>query len=393
MIQIILCNLLVIFAGLCAIYYVECRINIGSCDMAAIAAEDLAQSRTLRNPEQYLTYSVFYRSEQGVETLHSYYGQRKISFEQYIDKFSKYYEIQKPFYALQGSLYPIEMVSLAGQPVFRDNKFMGFVYVSRSLDYSPILCIVYVLLSTILYYLIVVSIMIQKKSRDRVEQIYHRYIANISHELKSPIASIQAITETLNEGFVEDESTRSRYYGIISRESRLLEHSVLQIIELSKLQDQRQSFTKTKVSTHEVFDPIYERFSSRCEDIGITFEIDESIWALPPLYTDPFRLTQLIEILLDNAFKFVDEDGKIFINATSKYGQATLRVNDDGRGISKEDFPHIFERFYKSTVNNPTGSGLGLAIAKEIVNGLDEQIWVQSKENEGTIFFVTVSTQ
>ena len=64
----------------------------------------------------------------------------------------------------------------------------------------------------------------------------------------------------------------------------------------------------------------------------------------------------------------------------------------DGRGISEKDYPHIFERFYKTSVDNPKGTGLGLAIAQEIVNGLDETIWVQSKEGEGTIFFVTVAT-
>ena len=117
------------------------------------------------------------------------------------------------------------------------------------------------------------------------------------------------------------------------------------------------------------------------------------MWALPDFYTDAFRLTQLLEILLDNAYKFVGDEGHIFIDATSKYGQATLRINDDGRGISAKDYPHIFERFYKTAVDNPTGSGLGLAIAREIVDGLGEQIWVQSEEGRGTIFFVTVATR
>ena len=191
---------------------------------------------------------------------------------------------------------------------------------------------------------------------------------------------------------VHDEATLSRYYGIISRESRLLEHSVLQIIELSKLQDSRITFHKTEISPSEIFDIMQTRYVSRCEDLGLSFSIEKSIWNLPKLYTDPDRVVQLLEILLDNALKFAEEGGSIVLNATTKYGQATIRVNDTGRGISDDDLPHIFERFYKSEIDNPTGSGLGLAIAKEIINGLHETIWVQTEVGKGTTFFFTVRT-
>ena len=87
---------------------------------------------------------------------------------------------------------------------------------------------------------------------------------------------------------------------------------------------------------------------------------------------------------------YVADDGTISISATTKYAQATIRVSDNGRGITKEDLPHIFERFYKTTVDNPTGSGLGLAIANEIMEGLHEKMWVRSKPGQGTTFFFTV---
>ena len=260
------------------------------------------------------------------------------------------------------------------------------------MDYIPFVLTSYALVCTLLYSIVIYSVLAQRKSREKIETIYHQYIANISHELKTPIASIQAITETLSEGLVHDEATLSRYYGIISRESRLLEHSVLQIIELSKLQDSRITFHKTEISPSEIFDIMQTRYASRCEDLGLSFSIEKSIWNLPKLYTDPDRVVQLLEILLDNALKFVEEGGSIVLNATTKYGQATIRVNDTGRGISDDDLPHIFERFYKSEIDNPTGSGLGLAIAKEIINGLHETIWVQTEVGKGTTFFFTVRT-
>ena len=281
---------------------------------------------------------------------------------------------------------------MAGAPVFRDGLFLGEVYLTQALDYIPFVLTSYALICTLLYIIVIYSVLAQRKSREKIETIYHQYIANISHELKTPIASIQAITETLSEGLVHDEATLSRYYGIISRESRLLEHSVLQIIELSKLQDSRITFHKTEISPSEIFDIMQTRYVSRCEDLGLSFSIEKSIWNLPKLYTDPDRVVQLLEILLDNALKFAEEGGSIVLNATTKYGQATIRVNDTGRGISDDDLPHIFERFYKSEIDNPTGSGLGLAIAKEIINGLHETIWVQTEVGKGTTFFFTVRT-
>lgn len=419
--QIILSHCLVLFVGLFSIYYIECRINVQSRVMAETAADNLGKlpdevwktlqkqenqtevkrdsieeqgAAFLNEPDQYLTYSVFYRRAASAVSapVRQYYEQKDLQVDRYLKEYQNYFVRQKSFYAVQGSFAPLELVSIAGQPVERDGRFGGFVYVARSLDYAPLFLVVYALAATVVFYLVVLYLVSQRRNRERVEQIYHQYIANISHELKTPIASIQAITEILTDGGELDEGSRSMYYGIISRESRLLEHAVLQIIELSKLQDNRKGFEKKYVPVREIMDPIRDRFADRCEEIGVSFWIDESVYALPDLHTDPYRLIQLLTILLDNAYKFVPEEGHIFIDATTKYGQATLRVNDDGRGISEKDYPHIFERFYKTSVDNPKGTGLGLAIAQEIVNGLDETIWVQSKEGEGTIFFVTVAT-
>ncbi len=391
-VQIVLFYCLVLFVGLFSIYFFQCRIHMDMRDLAQNAATEISETGSISNPEQYLTCSVFYQTETGTESLHTYYGQRQFPFQQYTDLYSQYYDKQRSVYALPFSAQPFAIVVVAGAPVFRESTFLGEVYLTQSLEYIPFVLVSYALICTLLYIIVIYSVLTQRKSREAVETIYHQYIANISHELKTPIASIQAITETLSEGLVDDEATLSRYYGIISRESRLLEHSVLQIIELSKLQDSRITFHKTDVEPEEIFNLIQDRYVSRCEDLGLSFSIEKSIWNLPKLYTDPDRVIQLLEILLDNALKFVEEGGSILLNATTKYGQATIRVNDTGRGISSDDLPHIFERFYKSEVDNPTGSGLGLAIANEIINGLHETIWVQTEVGKGTTFFFTVRT-
>ncbi|MBQ9062986.1 MAG: hypothetical protein IJ121_09245 [Eubacterium sp.] len=305
-IQIVLSHFLVLFVGLFSIYYIECRINVRSRLMAETAAEDLGNLPAekwsdlqkhhgqnvpglLEEPDQYLTYSVFYRraAAGSSEPVRRYYEQKDLYVDRFLGEYQSYFVRQKSFYAVQGAAWPLELVSIAGQPVERDGRFGGFVYVARSLDYAPLFLIVYALAATAVFYLIVLYLISQKRSRDRVEQIYHQYIANISHELKTPIASIQAITEILTDGGELDEGSRSMYYGIISRESRLLEHAVLQIIELSKLQDNRKGFEKKYVPVREVMDPIRDRFADRCEEIGVSFWIDESVYALPELHTDP----------------------------------------------------------------------------------------------------------
>lgn len=391
-VQIVLFYCLVLFVGMFSIYFLQCRIHMNMRELAQHAAAEISETGTISNSEQYLTCSVLYQTETGTQTLHTYYGQQNFPFQKYTNLYSQYYDKQRSVYALPFSAQPFAIVVVAGAPVFRDGLFLGEVYLTQALDYIPFVLISYALACTLLYIIVIYSVLAQRKSREKIETIYHQYIANISHELKTPIASIQAITETLSEGLVHDEATLSRYYGIISRESRLLEHSVLQIIELSKLQDSRITFHKTDIFPYEIFDTIQTRYASRCEDLGLSFSIEKSIWNLPKLYTDPDRVVQLLEILLDNALKFAEEGGSIVLNATTKYGQATIRVNDTGRGISDDDLPHIFERFYKSEIDNPTGSGLGLAIAKEIINGLHETIWVQTEVGKGTTFFFTVRT-
>ncbi|MCD8356527.1 MAG: HAMP domain-containing histidine kinase [Clostridia bacterium] len=390
-VRTVLVYFLFLFIGIFTVYIIECRIHMDMNEMSQVAATEVAENNCIDDYEPYLTSSILYYTEDGIETIHAYYAQKEFPFPLYVEMYKEYYDRQRTVYALPFTLRPFAFVAVSGCPVFgADGSFLGEVYLCEEITYLPEIFVAYFLLYTLLYIIIIFCVWMQWKSRHEIENIYHQYIANISHELKTPIASIQAITETLSEGLVHDEATLSRYYGIISQESRQLEHSVLQIIELSKLQDPRMEFPKEVVSPEKIFKPLEQLFASRCEDIGITFRIENIIWQLPPLYTNAARLTQLLEILLDNAFKFVADDGTITISATTKYSQATIRVEDNGCGITDEMLPHIFERFFKSTVNNPTGSGLGLAIANEIIAGLEEKIWVRTEVEKGTTFFFTV---
>lgn len=218
-------------------------------------------------------------------------------------------------------------------------------------------------------------------------------VANVSHELKTPITCIKARAEVLYDGLVRDETERRDYCRAILKESDLLEDMVMDILELSRLQSGRAAITKIVTHADGVFPSAVDRYAMLCGDLGI--ELDTSgldLESLPPLYTDEDRIRDLLGILLDNAVKFVGRGGKIWLTCARRGNRAVFCVRDNGPGIAKADQSRIFDRFYKADVShNSRGSGLGLAIADEIVRNLGEKLWVESETGSGAAFYFTVT--
>jgi len=232
-----------------------------------------------------------------------------------------------------------------------------------------------------------ISTYIRKKRK--LDQIQQNYIANVTHALKAPIASVKTLTETLCDVENLDATKQRIYYGIILQEMNQQSHMVQEILELSKLQSRERDFTKAYVSAAEAFAPIFEKYSMLCDCAHISFRVSAALSQLPSLYTNASCVGQVLEILLENALKYTDDGGSIEVDAVGVRGQAVFSIHDDGTGISEEDLPHVFERFYKCS-RSKSGSGLGLAIAKEIIAGLKEKIWVESELGTGTAFFFSV---
>lgn len=229
-----------------------------------------------------------------------------------------------------------------------------------------------------------------RKSRE-TELMRQQYISNVSHELKSPIASILALTASLNDGMVTDDESRTRYYGLILNEAKNLNRTVTDMLVLSKIQCGRMDFSLRTVSAEDVIGPVAEKYATLCDDMGITFHQPVNQSGLPELITNPERVSQLLDIILDNAVKFVDEDGEIWLELTQRQRKLIVCVRDNGLGIKKEDLPHIFERFYMGdAAHNSRGSGLGLAIAMETADNLGEKLWVTSEFGKGSAFYFTL---
>ncbi|MPM17592.1 Adaptive-response sensory-kinase SasA [bioreactor metagenome] len=222
---------------------------------------------------------------------------------------------------------------------------------------------------------------------EKLEKMRRDYVANVSHELRSPLTSIRGLIEPLMDSFVTDEDDIKRYYKIIYKESLRLSRLVDDIMELSRLQMNEAVIEKTSVDLDSIIEMVYERYNLYDEEINLVY----NPVPLPKVYTNYDRIEQILVILLDNAYKFTQKGGQIEIITEVRPKDVLVTVKDTGTGIKKEDLPFVFDRFYKSDKSRTKkGSGLGLSIAKEILNLMGEKIKVKSEYGAGSSFEFTV---
>ncbi|NMM61687.1 GHKL domain-containing protein [Clostridium sp. P21] len=282
-----------------------------------------------------------------------------------------------------------------GVPIEKDNLVIGALFVLVPADdiNAALKGFMLVFTVTLLIGTGIIGVLLKfyiRESRE-LDYIQKEYVANVSHELKSPVSSIKALTETLADNVITDEDTRQKYYGIILKESARLQSLISDILELSRLQSGKIVIEKQTINTKELLEEVFDKYSIIMNDLGIAFEVTNAAWSTPDVLSSKDRVLQIFCILIDNAIKFVDENGKIIINARTNHSDVIFEIVDNGIGIKPEILPHIFDRFYKEdTSHNTKGSGLGLSIAKEIVSVLHEDISVKSEYEKGTTFFFTI---
>ncbi len=222
---------------------------------------------------------------------------------------------------------------------------------------------------------------------EKLEMMRRDYVANVSHELRSPLTSIRGLIEPLMDKIVTNEDDVQRYYKIIYQESLRLSRLVDDIMELSRLQTHEAVIEKRAFDLNLVIEMVEERYRLSNERINLIYNKVE----LPNVFSNYDRLEQILVILLDNAYKFTPEGGSIEIITELRTTDVQITVKDTGVGISEEDLPFVFNRFYKSDKSRTKkGTGLGLSIAKEILQILNERISVRSIKGEGSSFEFTV---
>ena len=253
--------------------------------------------------------------------------------------------------------------------------------------------IIYIAIFTFLYAIGLFFMSHTLKKERELNRMRRDLIANVSHELKTPITAIRAMAEVLHDGLARDEKARREYSGKILEESDHLEQLVLDILELSRLQSNPTGFRKHHVHADGIIPPVVDRYMMLCCDLGITLDSSGlNLEDVPVLYTDEEKIVTLMNTLLDNAVKFTGKGGCVWISNQIGPKSVTFCIRDNGPGIRGEEVHRIFDRFYKAdTAHNSGGSGLGLAIASEIAKGLGEELWVESTFGVGSSFYFTIS--
>ena len=227
--------------------------------------------------------------------------------------------------------------------------------------------------------------------RVRLENMRSDFVANVTHELKTPLTSISGFVETLRINDNIDISTRNRFLGIIETESDRLKRLIDDILLLSFIENKEQECFED-IDIYSVFKEVYELTytSAKVKDIDIEYNFEHENMIIK---SNRDYIKQIFLNLVDNAIKYTPNGGIVTTKVRYDDNYILIKVIDNGIGISKEDKTRIFERFYrvdKARIRDVGGTGLGLAIVKHIVKSLHGTIDVESELNIGTKFIVKI---
>ncbi|MFH1016201.1 MAG: HAMP domain-containing sensor histidine kinase [Chloroflexota bacterium] len=219
----------------------------------------------------------------------------------------------------------------------------------------------------------------------RSQQQLRHFVADVSHQLKSPLTSIHGFAQALLDGTANDEAAKQRAATIISEESRRMKKQVDQLLEIARMQAGQLRIERAPVDVNELLEHCREVFTVQADEKQVKIKI-----AAEPLMNVPGdfdRLEQVFSNLLDNAIKNSPEDGEVRLKGRNLTNEVEVSVSDDGPGIAPEQLPFLFERFHQAT-SVRSGYGLGLAIAREIVTAYGGTIEAKSEPGEGAQFIV-----
>jgi two-component system, OmpR family, phosphate regulon sensor histidine kinase PhoR len=220
----------------------------------------------------------------------------------------------------------------------------------------------------------------------RLEGVRRDFVANVSHELRTPLTSIRALVETLESGAIDDASVATDFLARIISEVDRLAALVGELLDLARLESGRIRLSLEKVAPEALLRRAAERMSPQTERARLTLQITVAP-STPPVVVDRGRIDQVLLNLIHNAVKFTPAGGAIDVLASAAEEFVEFRVKDTGVGVSPDELPRLFERFYKADrARRSQGTGLGLAIAKHIVQAHGGTIWAEANQDRGTSF-------
>jgi signal transduction histidine kinase len=221
----------------------------------------------------------------------------------------------------------------------------------------------------------------REQALQRADQLRRQMLADVSHELKTPLTAMRGYVETLHREDVSlDELTRERYFQTLERETERLDRIVKDLLDLARLENGVIDLDVRVFAIRRLFEHVVGRHEREVQrrHVEVCLHVDE---AADQMVADPNRIEQLVENLFANALRHVPDGGRLDMRACLEFRQVyILTVEDSGSGISEAHLPYVFERFYKvdAARSNGSGSGLGLSISRAIVERHGGSIGVES---------------
>ena len=222
---------------------------------------------------------------------------------------------------------------------------------------------------------------------NQMEKLRRDFVANVSHEFRTPMTIIRGYNEALMDGTISDPVLIQKYHRLMGDETVRLERLVNDLLDLSRLQSTTLKIDKEELPLARVVDSVVNLLRQQAEQKQVDISVANQE-QLPSIWGNGDRIIQLLLIILDNALKYTPSGGSIEIRTFQEAESVIVRVADTGIGIPAEDLPYIWERLYKvekSHCRTDGGTGLGLAIGKEIIDLHRAKVTVSSELNQGTI--------
>ncbi len=225
----------------------------------------------------------------------------------------------------------------------------------------------------------------------RLELKRRDFVANVSHELKTPLTAISGYVETLMEGAIDDRANAIKFLGVIQAQSKRLDNIVSDLLKLSSLESYAVEVNKSEVALKALADSLISGLASvfKAKNAVVTNTMPSGLF----VKADPEKLGQVFVNLLDNAVKFSTGNAKVEVSAVELPESVKITVKDNGIGIPQEHLPRVFERFYradKARSREMGGTGLGLSIVKHVIDLHGGAIGVESVEGSGSTFWFTL---
>lgn len=227
-----------------------------------------------------------------------------------------------------------------------------------------------------------------------LEVARREFVAEVSHELKTPLFIIKTHTETLLNGYMDDKKMAKKFLSTIETEADKMTALVRNLLDLSKFDVQKFEMKKQVFSIDQMLRGIVNRFAleAEIEDIELKYLPANE---LPQMYADPEQIERAIVNIVSNSIKYGEKGGYVRVAAGSMYNEVYIKVEDNGHGIPKADLEHVFDRFFRvdrARTREKGGTGLGLSIAKEIIESHGGSIVIESEYGKFTRVTINLPT-